>query len=128
MKKNITDRFILSINYLIEAKFVKTKLELSVILGISNTKFSEILNYRMYPGVELYALLVEKFNICPKWLLTGEGEMLNKTNNAVIKTPCSTCVDKDTIISLQNKLIKRLEDYIDSLEQTKVSDKKKKQA
>lgn len=75
-KNSINDRFIESANYLINNKLVANKIELAEILGIGNTKLSEILNKRMKAGTDLIACLCYKYNINSDWLLIGRGHML----------------------------------------------------
>jgi transcriptional regulator with XRE-family HTH domain len=80
-KSLINKRFLEAINLLVSNKIAKNKAEISHNLGISASKFSEILNERMLAGVDLLAKISEIYNISPDWLLSGKGEMLKKQGN-----------------------------------------------
>lgn len=77
-KVEINDRIITAINYVLNTSDSLSKTELAKAFGIKASKFSEILNKRMMAGTDVMSLLVTKFNISPKWLLTGDGTMLNE--------------------------------------------------
>lgn len=77
-KVEINDRIITAINYVLNSSDSLSKTELAKAFGIKASKFSEILNKRMMAGTDVMSLLVTKFNISPKWLLTGDGPMLNE--------------------------------------------------
>jgi len=70
--------FYIAINYILDKNLVKNKSELSKILNLKPSTFSEILKKRMQPNILLYRILIEKFNFNSFWLITGEGEMLRK--------------------------------------------------
>lgn len=53
-----------------------SKAALARSLGVSPSRFSEILGLRMMAGTELMALLAERYGISSDWLLTGRGEMV----------------------------------------------------
>lgn len=75
-KKEISDRTIESINYLLDNQKGLTKINLADALHIKPSKFSEILNGRMLAGTDIMWALTEKYNISAEWLLTGVGAML----------------------------------------------------
>lgn len=59
MKKDINQRFIKSIEYIISTKEVYNKARIASELKISLSKFSEILNKRMNVGIDLVAIFCE---------------------------------------------------------------------
>lgn len=75
-KKEISDRTIEAINYLLDNQNGLTKVNLADTLRIKPSKFSEILNGRMLAGTDIMWALTEKYNISAEWLLTGLGAML----------------------------------------------------
>lgn len=84
----INQRFITSINYVIDNKLIKNKTELSEKLDSSKSKFSEILNNRMNVSAQMLGKFSSLFGISLDWLITGEGEMLKNEIQAVkVKVP-----------------------------------------
>lgn len=77
-KLAINRRFIEAVDYLLSTGVVDSKGSLANNLGIKNTKFSEILNLRMNIGTDLAAVVCEKYNISPEWLLLGKGSMMQQ--------------------------------------------------
>lgn len=75
-KKEISNRTIDAINYLLDNQKELTKSALADALFVKPTKFSEILNGRMLAGTEIMGGLAEQFNISAEWLLTGAGSMI----------------------------------------------------
>lgn len=71
-KDSINQRFIDSVNSLIASNKKLNKTIISESLGISKSKFSEILNNRMSVNVELVANFCTIYDIDTTWLLTGE--------------------------------------------------------
>lgn len=80
-KSLINSRFLEAINFILSQKIAKNKAEISKNIGISTSKFSEILNNRMNAGIELLAKISEIYNISSEWLLTGNGSMLKPECN-----------------------------------------------
>lgn len=87
MKDTINHRFKDVVNYLLKTKIVKSKLELSAILGVSPTNFQHYFSGKNNVSAEILAKLSIDYSVSAKWLLTGEGEMIetecfdNATNN-----------------------------------------------
>lgn len=80
-KQQINKRFIAIINFLIEQKHATTKLGIAEKLGISSSKFSEILGERMNVSAELIGNLAKNYpQISLEWIMLGEGE-IGKTSN-----------------------------------------------
>lgn len=78
MDKNIINsRFVECVNYLIDSRIARNKIEIAENFEIGASKLSEILNGRMKAGTDLIACLCLKYGISPDWLLTGRGSMLN---------------------------------------------------
>ena len=98
-KKEISDRTVMAIHYLLENQEGLTKSTLAERCGIKPAKFSEILNKRMMAGTDIMGVLADQFNISAEWLLTGHGTM-NQPNNAdtVVGYPLRT----DRILKAQN--------------------------
>lgn len=84
-KESINARFIQAVNYLLSSGIVGSKGELSEILKIKNSKFSEILNGRMNIGTDLAALICMRFNISSDWLLMGKGEMVQTEKSTYLE-------------------------------------------
>ena len=74
-KDSINKRTIQAINYLLETQPKLTKTALAESFGISASKFSEILKFRMNAGTEIMSGLSRLYGISAEWLLSGEGEM-----------------------------------------------------
>ena len=74
-KTEINKRFIHAIELLLQDKGL-TKSKIAESLGIKPAKFSEILNNRMNAGVDLIALLCEKYSYSASWILNGQGPVL----------------------------------------------------
>lgn len=113
---SINQRFIFSVEYIISENIVEKKKDIADILGITPSKFSEILNERMNVSAELLSIFSIKFGISVEWLLTGEGEMIkledkkelnysdstSATNESPIKPgskKCELCKEKDNQIA-----------------------------
>lgn len=100
-KSIINNRFLESINYLINNKIVSSKNELAEALGIGNSKFSEILNERMKAGTDLIACLCNEYNISADWLLMGKGSMLLNSQNKPETAPAlSISTHEDNFVSI----------------------------
>ena len=78
-KTDVNERFIRCVEALLNQKVISSKSELSQIFGIGSSKLSEILNRRMNVGVDVIAILCEKYEISSQWLLMGYGEMFEKS-------------------------------------------------
>lgn len=74
-KEDINKRFIIAIEKLLLDKGL-TKTKVAESLGVKPAKFSEILNNRMNAGVDLIALLCEKYSYSAAWILNEQGPML----------------------------------------------------
>ena len=70
-KKAINNRVLESLNSILLQKREPSKASLAASLGISPTKFSEILNERMMAGTDMMATLCVKYGVNASWLLTG---------------------------------------------------------
>ncbi len=90
MDKNlINQQFKQAVELILSRNYSKSKAELAEKLGISPSKFSEILNNRMNVGADLLAQLTIQFPISPEWLLTGEGEMLRPEQSVPTAVPAT---------------------------------------
>lgn len=109
MKKIFAERFNDLILLLIESKLLASKTEAAEALGISKSKLSEILNYRMMPGIDLFATLVHKFGVNPSWIMTGSGSVLlnmamvtqngNVVGNVAFENHSDSILYKEEIVS-----------------------------
>ncbi|WP_298136499.1 hypothetical protein [Flavobacterium sp.] len=113
MKKDINQRFIQSVEYVISTKEVYNKSRIASELKISPSKFSEILNKRMNVGVDMVAVFCELFGISSEWMLTGKGEMTNE--NVMREENIQQTKNLQELIELQRKEIERLKNEIDGL-------------
>ncbi len=74
-------------------------------LGIGNGTFGKALSRSGGIGSEIIEKFVEKYNINPDWLITGNGEMLvseNKNNQESMD--CNKCAIKNDVIRYQRDL------------------------
>lgn len=76
-KEAINRRFIKCINDLIEAREGINKSTLAQELGISKSRFSEILNNRMNAGLDTIGLFCIKYKFNPNWILT-DSDIIKK--------------------------------------------------
>ncbi|MDY0217440.1 MAG: hypothetical protein RBS19_10855 [Bacteroidales bacterium] len=119
-KETINQRFKFSINFLIKEKIAKNKGEIALNLNCSAQKFSEILNNRMNVSIDMIANLIEKYQINPYYILTGTGEILQKTINK--NNECTFCQEKEERIQELKETIAILKDHIALLNETKNED------
>lgn len=76
-KNEVSARFIEAYETLLRDNKVSDKRSFAAKLGISASMVTEISKGRSSVGTSAIQNIVLQFNIDPKWLLTGEGEMLN---------------------------------------------------
>lgn len=94
-RENINSRALQAISYLLSSSDLHTKTSMASDLGISPSKFSEILGERMKAGTDVLAGLSSEYNISSQWLLTGEGDMITSENleeneeDSELILPCS---------------------------------------
>lgn len=108
-KRAINNRVLEALNAILHQKKEHSKASLAASLGVSPTKFSEILNGRMMAGTDLMATLCVKYEVNASWLLTGID------NLAPSPTPpqFEALIDRITQLSEENG---RLKARIDELE------------
>lgn len=87
LRESINSRAIDAINYLLSDGSLHSKSSLASELGISASKFSEILGKRMKAGTDVLAGLSSEFGISSQWLLTGEGDMIQDNSTLQISPP-----------------------------------------
>ncbi|WP_295675582.1 helix-turn-helix domain-containing protein [uncultured Mucilaginibacter sp.] len=78
---DLTIRFIDSYNYLKGEKFIDNDSDFAKKLDVSRSMVTEILKGRSNPGTKALQNIVRNFPIDATWILTGEGEMIKKSNN-----------------------------------------------
>lgn len=107
-----------AIEHILQENYVKNKGQLAKIFHISPSKFSEILNKRMNPGLNLFKILIEKFNINANWLITGKGSMLyqEEEEETIIAEPKGIYNSKNDIIDRMERQLDRQEREIVRLE------------
>ena len=84
---------------------------------------SFIFNMRQKAGSDFLSVLIKKFpTLNARWLLTGEGEMLDVVEpKSKYEKPAKTfsgpdCIEKERTIEAQNKTIETLEKLVEALE------------
>lgn len=77
-KDMVNARVLEAIQTLLNGDAGLTKSALAKEMDVKPSKFSEILNGRMYAGIDVISFLCEHYNISSSWLLTGEGSMFGK--------------------------------------------------
>ncbi|MCQ2195675.1 MAG: helix-turn-helix domain-containing protein [Paludibacteraceae bacterium] len=77
-KETFNKRFIEAIDHILKNNRNVNKTVIAQHLGISNSKFSEILKERMNAGIDSIAIICQDFNISPEWMLFGEGNIEKK--------------------------------------------------
>ena len=89
-KNDVSARFIEAYETLLRDKKVSDKRDFAAKLGISASMVTEISKGRSSVGTSAIQNIVLQFNIDAKWLLTGEGAMLQETENNNAPTPKRT--------------------------------------
>lgn len=103
-KQQINKRFIAIINFLIEQKHATTKLEIAEKLGISSSKFSEILGERMNVSAELIGNLAKNYpQISLEWIMLGEGNIFTQEQRSLPQLP-STAEINNKVVNSQHAL------------------------
>ena len=72
-KEYIQERFVKTISLVLSRNKSLTKASLAESLNVKPAKFSEVLNYRMKPGIDMIALLCEYWDVSPDWILISRG-------------------------------------------------------
>ncbi|MDQ1859261.1 hypothetical protein [Chryseobacterium sp. WLY505] len=101
--------------------------------GLSQAKISNVKRGRNKPGLDLISALLEKFpEVNARWLIVGEGDMLN-TEYDLAKSSESEMSDKLTLEQIRNKgvsdiqerklqvLTEKIDKFMKELEQFKSS-------
>lgn len=77
-KETFNKRFIDAIDHILKSRRNVNKSAIANVLGVSNSKFSEMLKERMNVGIDSIALICQNFDIRPEYILFGEGEIERK--------------------------------------------------
>lgn len=77
----VNKRFKIAVNKVIDEGLTKNKSAIADAMGISRSKFSEILNDRMNVGVELLVKFCLEYNVNANWLLFERGDLFNHYTN-----------------------------------------------
>ncbi|WP_288446164.1 hypothetical protein [uncultured Chryseobacterium sp.] len=101
--------------------------------GISQAKISHVRSGRNKPGLDLITALLKKFpDVNARWLIVGEGKMLNDENHTVQSLP-SESSDNFIVEKMRNKgitdildrkalvLTEKIEKFMNELEEFKSS-------
>lgn len=103
-KTLINKRFIEAVIYIIKNQRKINKSMIASELGISNSKFSEILKERMNAGVDSIAKLCHSYGINPNWILFGNGEISQTLDNMTQKI---TVYNQSELNSFERKDMER---------------------
>ncbi|NML69980.1 hypothetical protein HHL23_09225 [Chryseobacterium sp. RP-3-3] len=77
---------------------------------ISQAKISHVKSGRNKPGLDLITALLKKFpEVNARWLIVGEGKMLNTENDHTQSLPSETS-DKLILENMRNKGVKDIQD------------------
>ena len=97
---DITLRFLIAYEYLLEQKRIKNTRNFGIKLHVSNSLITEILKKRSNAGIVAIQNLLLNFNeIDADWLLRGNGEMLKSKNiNPLVELENQITELKDKII------------------------------
>ncbi len=115
-KEQINNRFIESIDFILQSNTRLSKKDIAMSLMIKPSKFSEILNKRMGIGVDIAALLCANYGVSSDWLLMGKGDIMSNVPHSVIVERAngdSFFIDK---IASQAEEIGKLKEQIRQLE------------
>lgn len=108
-KELINKRFINIVNSVLESKKASSKADVCQKFRISPQKFSEILKERMNVGTDLLAYVAELYpEYSLRWLLTGEGSMLESDENSEDKASGSTKLSEKEAFSVLLEQVKQL--------------------
>ncbi|RXK81462.1 hypothetical protein [Filimonas effusa] len=117
--QDVTDRFLIFYNYLLDKKIIKNASDFTKKLGIASSVMTEINKRRTEVGLKVLQGTVREFAhlVNANWLLSGTGDMIPRKELA---SPDSflldLCAEKDKTIAaleytitVQSKLIEQLE-------------------
>lgn len=103
-KTLINKRFIEAVVYIIKNQRKINKSMIANELGISNSKFSEILKERMNVGVDSIAKICHCYGINPNWILFGKGEISQTVENISQRIPV---FNQSELMSFERKDMER---------------------
>ena len=115
-KKQVNDRVIIAINYILKFRADLTKSMLSEQLGLTPTSLSHILSSRMNVGVDVMSALCLRFQIPADWLLTGRGNMVSDSESDPSLSHMGMVMQLVETIKLQAEDIGKLKARINQLE------------
>lgn len=78
MIKAENQRFIDACNYLVEARHVRSLAEIAKMAGKTSQYFTDLKKEKANYSREILDLLNKQFGINIMWVISGEGEILNK--------------------------------------------------
>jgi hypothetical protein len=115
-KKQVNDRVIIAINYILKFRPDISKSMLSELLELTPTSLSHILGSRMNVGVEVMTALCLRFQISADWLLTGRGNMVSDSEADPSLSHMGMVMQLVETIKLQAEDIGKLKARINQLE------------
>lgn len=115
-KKQVNDRVIIAINYILKFRPDISRSILSELLEITPTSLSHILGSRMNVGVEVMTALCLRFQISADWLLTGRGNMVSDSEADPSLSHMGMVMQLVETIKLQAEDIGKLKARINQLE------------
>lgn len=90
-KSEINNRFVTAVDAVLANDLISSKSGLAESLRVKPAKFSEILNYRMNAGVDMLAIMCDRYKVSPDWLLMSRGGNIFRTTALP-----NVCVDEMT--------------------------------
>lgn len=117
---SVSQRFILAIEHLKDSKQIQRQAELCTILDVSKGYVSQLVNGAKEPSKLLMSKFTNRFpEINEKWLLTGEGDMLNNSvkNKQYIEHNSGTAITGDNTVVNPPEVISvsKMQNQIDEL-------------
>ena len=129
-QSDVTIRFLNIFHYLIESQMVSSSSDFAKRIGVSSSMMNEISKGRSNVGLSAIQNTVKTFpHISTTWILTGDGEMLNKNKNYSEMDGINNTLSEpgeqynaerkieelDYLISVQKRLIQSLEKEVQEL-------------
>ena len=107
IKDLINRRFNECVNFVLSKKIAENKAKIAEKLGISRSKFSEILNYRMNVSAEMISVFCATYKINSDWILTGDGEIHRK-----VEVENTVAGESSTLLSIIERKDERIESLV----------------
>lgn len=123
--EELPDRFIAFYHYTRNEKAVSSQSDFAKRVGISPSMLTEIIKGRVRPGLLAIQGTVNYFHqLNARWLLTGEGEMLQKVYTNKEKTPNVHDADGEYNTKFNVQLLLNEKDKVITTQQTAIDAQK----